>query len=448
VGCSSCEFDDNNNAVCIGGANADCRTVAIIDVDITDGECSCQPVCSLHKMVLAKNFDVCGSGLNTWTTEYFPSGAVAHNKDFGCPTDNTCNCDGFNPQGLYTTSFESGTGGSNNFTPQAVTGGSGSSSSGGASSGSAGSPAPSTTVTTPGTVTFSSDYYSVGEPGSPGWVCDPNAMKNWNFSPSNCIQSGGTYDYTDQNQTCGCGSSGASGSAAMPTAPAAPSVPVVPPVITGGGFTPSYEPWAIYIQGTNLTGSLVARLIDGNNLWADQLPTKLSSDGTWLSLHVPSDKTPTGSNVNKYTMLTIILTDTKTNAVSNAYDQLQMPPAPLAAIVADAGSAPSAPSTSGAPVMTDGGVVTTLSPWAVWVAGRNLTSSTHARVMDGGNQWGADLPMVLSGSTGGSFSLPSSYMPSGCNQGPNDNCYVKVKMVDSATGLIGAAHTLSVPRAQ
>jgi hypothetical protein len=178
---------------------------------------------------------------------------------------------------------------------------------------------------------------------------------------------------------------------------------VIAPVITAGGFTVTYEPWAIWIQGTNLTGSLVARLIDGNNLWADQLPTKLSSDGTWLSLHVPSDKTPTGSNINKYTMLSIILSDTKTGAVSNTYDQLQMPPAPLSALVADAGSAPSAPSTSGAPVRTSGGVVTSFSPWAVWVGGSNLTNTTHARVMDGTNQWGADLPMVFSGSTGGSF---------------------------------------------
>jgi hypothetical protein len=302
------------------------------------------------------------------------------------------------------------------------------------------------TVVSGTTPTFSADYYSVGKPGSPGWVCDPDAMKNWNFSPSNCIQSGGTYDYTDQNQTCGCGSSGASGSAAMPTAPAAPSVPVVPPVITGGGFTTSYEPWAIYIQGTNLTGTMQARLVDGNNSWGTQ-PTKLAADGTWLSLHVPSDATPTGSNFNKTTPIIITLSDPKTGATSNAYT-LQMPPAPLAAIVADAGSAPSAPAASGAPGMTNGGVVTSFTPWAVWVAGSNLNSNTHARVMDGTSQWGADLPMVLSGSTGGSFTLPSDYMPSGCNVGPSDDCSVKVKLVDSATGLIGASYKLAIPRPQ
>jgi hypothetical protein len=232
----------------------------------------------------------------------------------------------------------------------------------------------------------------------------------------------------------------------MPTTPTVPPASVVPPVITGGGFTLTYEPWAIYIQGTNLTGTMRARLVDGNNSWGTQ-PTKLAADGTWLSLHVPSDATPTGSNFNKTTPIIITLSDPQTGATSNAYT-LQMPPAPLAAIVADAGSAPSAPSTSGAPVMTSGGVVTTLSPWAVWVGGSNLTSSTHARVMDGTSQWGADLPMVLSGSTGGSFSLPSSYMPSGCNQGPSDTCQVKVKLVDSATGLIGAAYKLGIPRAQ
>jgi hypothetical protein len=97
-----------------------------------------------------------------------------------------------------------------------------------------------------------------------------------------------------------------------------------------------------------------------------------------------------------------------------------------------------------APHLTAGGVVTAFEPWAVWLAGQNLTSSTRIQLSVAGSRWGGDLALTLTPDwSGASFSLPSDIAPLGCNRG--QWCNVSAVAVDAMTGLASPALTLAVP---
>ena len=126
----------------------------------------------------------------------------------------------------------------------------------------------------------------------------------------------------------------------LPTTPAPPvaAPPISNPaiasvVITNAGVNTSYAPWAIWLQGQNVTSSMQVQLKDPqaaqNSVWAT-VPLVYASDGSGGTFQVPTDTLPSQCNTKGQTCaMAISLVDESGNS-SNAYS-ISMPAATPAA---------------------------------------------------------------------------------------------------------------------
>jgi hypothetical protein len=94
-------------------------------------------------------------------------------------------------------------------------------------------------------------------------------------------------------------------------------------------------------------------------------------------------------------------------------------------------------------LITKGGVNTSYQPWAVWLRGNNFTSDMKARLFDGNNRWGEDIPVTLAADKASlSFKLPANKLPSGANTGKKAD--VGIRLV-SKDGLVSRYYAVSLP---
>jgi len=175
-----------------------------------------------------------------------------------------------------------------------------------------------------------------------------------------------------------------------------PSANIFPPSVSSTGTNTAYNPWVVWVTGSNITSTSTVTVYDSNNqLWG--AGTGLAFTGnTGVNFSLPGNIPPSKCNLTT--------TCTLTFKIRNEYGQegtgsFTMPSANIFP-----------PSVSSAGANTD------YSPWAVWVNGNNFTRASTVTVYDSNNQvWGAGAGFSFNNSTLVTFSLPSNIPPSKCN---------------------------------
>lgn len=104
--------------------------------------------------------------------------------------------------------------------------------------------------------------------------------------------------------------------------PVSESLPV--PNIENGGVVITYNPWAVWLKGTNFSKKLLARAYDQGSKWGGDIPIVLGSDGNWLSLQLPANSPPSKCNLGKSCTVTLILVNSQ--GVSSNEFLLTLPP--------------------------------------------------------------------------------------------------------------------------
>lgn len=94
---------------------------------------------------------------------------------------------------------------------------------------------------------------------------------------------------------------------------------ILSPKIESGGVNKNYQPWAVWLQGKNLSPFLKAQLFDGGNRWGSDLPVTLSEDHSWLSFQLPSNSPPSECNSTNACSIAVRLLDTRSGLSSDFF---------------------------------------------------------------------------------------------------------------------------------
>lgn len=87
----------------------------------------------------------------------------------------------------------------------------------------------------------------------------------------------------------------------VPATPSPLPTPTSPPspVISNAGTNTSYNPWVVWVAGTNLNKDLLVKVYDSGTQWGEDLTFTLSADGTWGSFQLPANIPPSKCNVGR-----------------------------------------------------------------------------------------------------------------------------------------------------
>lgn len=183
------------------------------------------------------------------------------------------------------------------------------------------------------------------------------------------------------------------------------------PRLTGQGVNKEYDPWAAWITGTNLSSNYKVRLVDNGTQWGSDASITLSADKTFISFSLPGKTLPSGCNKLAACDIEVKLVDSQGQATPSI--KLTVPKSP-----------------SLQATITNAGVTTTYSPWAIWVTGTNLSSDLKAKVIDNSQPWGDPIAVSLAAdSSFVSFGLSGNNPPSNCNQ--VRPCKIQVQLANS-----------------
>ena len=100
-----------------------------------------------------------------------------------------------------------------------------------------------------------------------------------------------------------------------------------------------------------------------------------------------------------------------------------------------------------APTVASAGVSTAYTPVAIWVQGSNFTASTRVYLTSMDNKpWSAQLvPVIASGGSVVTFTVPDTIAPDDCNL--QSSCNIQINLKDIKTGLSSASpYILAVPQ--
>jgi hypothetical protein len=107
-------------------------------------------------------------------------------------------------------------------------------------------------------------------------------------------------------------------------------LPPPPPVISADGVTTSYSPWAVWVNGSYFSTTMVADLTDPNvadpnhRFWASGLPT-VYGNGGFISFSLPANQPPSQCNAGASPCtISLTLRDLATGR-SSASEHLVMP---------------------------------------------------------------------------------------------------------------------------
>lgn len=95
----------------------------------------------------------------------------------------------------------------------------------------------------------------------------------------------------------------------------------------------------------------------------------------------------------------------------------------------------------------NGGVTTTLNPWAIWLTGNNLDQQNApftAAVFGPNDALWQDKISVTSANTFVSFSLPNNIGPEGCNTTISP-CQIQVQLKQTLTGFVSNKYSITLP---
>jgi hypothetical protein len=95
------------------------------------------------------------------------------------------------------------------------------------------------------------------------------------------------------------------------------------------------------------------------------------------------------------------------------------------------------------PTIAAASVATGTNPWQVSVTGSNFTPYLVARLTDGGQQWGGDIPVTFHDPGSVTFPLPSNEAPDFCNS--TAPCTIQLTLYDTASVLTSATVPLTLP---
>ncbi|MBK8011054.1 MAG: hypothetical protein IPK13_06865 [Deltaproteobacteria bacterium] len=93
------------------------------------------------------------------------------------------------------------------------------------------------------------------------------------------------------------------------------------PRITGGGVVTSFDPWAVWLTGTNFGEFLSVQVFDGANAWSTPRSVTLGSDCTWLSFSLPANVPPSRCNLGGQSCpVSAVVTDVRSGLASPPQD--------------------------------------------------------------------------------------------------------------------------------
>jgi len=185
----------------------------------------------------------------------------------------------------------------------------------------------------------------------------------------------------------------------------------LPAIITGGrstitqfGLAYAWEPWVVWMQGTNFTPKSRVFLIDTDGKqWGEPIQGGFANESA-INISLPADIPPSGCNRGRSCTIPIQM------YIETEFGTSDIVSLKLPAIYTD----PKTP----VPSIRQSGVVKAYQPWAVWVQGMYFTPTFTVTLFDStGKQWGSSISRAFGDESGVSFQLPSNLEPYACNWG-------------------------------